>query len=145
MILCDTNVWLALVYEKHVHHRACLRWFDGVNQAGSVFFCRSTQQGLLRLLTHAPVFAAYRKRPLTNGQSWQTYEALLADDRVDFYADEPADLESHWKQLALRETASPKLWMDAYLAAFAINARLQLVTTDEDFRQFRGLDHHVLG
>lgn len=45
-----------------------------------------------------------------------------------------------WKELALRETASPKLWMDAYLAAFAIAGRFRMVTTDAAFRQFRGLD-----
>ena len=40
--------------------------------------------------------------------------------------------------------ASPKLWMDAYLAAFAIAAKQQLVTTDKAFRQFKDLDLLVL-
>ena len=35
--------------------------------------------------------------------------------------------------------ASPKLWMDAYLAAFAIAGGCQLVTTDQGFAQFPSL------
>lgn len=35
---------------------------------------------------------------------------------------------------------SPKLWMDAYLAAIAITGGFQLLTTDQGFKQFAGLD-----
>jgi hypothetical protein len=73
------------------------------------------------------------------------YEAFLADDRIACRADEPVGLEPSWKELAVRKTASPKLWMDAYLAAFARAGRYSLVTTDAAFRQFRGLDLLVLG
>ncbi len=37
-------------------------------------------------------------------------------------------------------TASPKLWMDAYMAAFARASGYRLVTTDAAFAQFDGLD-----
>ena len=40
--------------------------------------------------------------------------------------------------------ASPKLWMDAYLAAFTVAGGYQLVTTDKGFKQFKGLDILVL-
>ncbi len=45
-----------------------------------------------------------------------------------------------------RNTVSPKLWMDAYLAAFAISGKLRFVTNDKAFRQFQayGLDLHLL-
>lgn len=59
---------------------------------------------------------------------------IRADEPV---ADEPVELEPVWKKLALRETASPKLWMDAYLAAFALAGRYRMVTTDAAFRQFQ--------
>ena len=49
-----------------------------------------------------------------------------------------------WKDLAARGTASPKLWMDAYLAAFALAGEYRLVTTDAAYRQFKGLDLLVL-
>jgi predicted nucleic acid-binding protein len=88
--------------------------------------------------------APYGNRPLSNAQAWSAYEAFAGDDRVALRIDEPTHLESHWKQLAARDTVSPKLWMDAYLAAFAITAGLRLVTTDTAFRQFAGLDHLIL-
>jgi predicted nucleic acid-binding protein len=65
------------------------------------------------------------------------------DPRIGF-ADEPTDLELHWKRLSLRGSASPKLWMDAYLAAFAIAGGHQLVTIDAAFTQFTGLNAIVL-
>jgi toxin-antitoxin system PIN domain toxin len=139
--LCDANVWLALALSRHVHHRTALRWF---RQPGDVFLCRATQQTLLRLLTNSAVLAPYGNPPLTNAQAWKAYEAFAADDRIALRVDEPTHLESRWKQLAARDTASPKLWMDAYLAAFAITAGLRLVTTDIAFRQFAGLDHLIL-
>jgi uncharacterized protein len=110
-----------------------------------VLFCRATQQTLLRLLTNAAVLAPYGNPPLTNQQAWSAYEALAADDRIALLAQEPAGVESKWRALAVRESASPKLWMDAYLAAVADAAGCTLVTTDTAFRQFGGLELLVLG
>ena len=59
-------------------------------------------------------------------------------------ADEPRGLEILWKKLAGPSKPSPKLWMDAYLAAFAVAGGYQLVTTDKGFKQFKGLDLLVL-
>jgi predicted nucleic acid-binding protein len=91
------------------------------------------------------VLSAYGNPPLTNRQAWEAYEALLADDRIIFRAEEPVGLGPRWKDLALRDTASPKLWMDAYLAAFALAGGFRMVTTDAAFRQFAGLDLLLLG
>lgn len=33
---------------------------------------------------------------------------------------------------------SPKIWMDAYLAALAITQDMELVTVDEGFRNYQG-------
>ncbi len=60
-------------------------------------------------------------------------------------AEEPAGLEVRWKQFALRVTASPKIWMDAYLAGFARAGGFRMVTTDAAFEQFTGLDLELLG
>lgn len=91
------------------------------------------------------MLAPYGNQPLTNAQAWAVFEQLAADDRVAVRTDEPAGLERAWKEYATRDTASPKLWMDAYLAAFCPTARLRLVTTDAAFHQFAGLQHLVLG
>jgi toxin-antitoxin system PIN domain toxin len=143
--LCDSNVWLALALSGHLHHRAARAWLEGIDEQASLAFCRATQQAFLRLLTNAAVLHPYGNPPLTNRQAWSAYEALLADDRVSFLPREPPGVEPLWKKLAVRGTASPKLWMDAYLAAFALAGRHRLVTTDVAFRQFRELDLLVLG
>jgi toxin-antitoxin system PIN domain toxin len=138
--LCDSNVWLALALSGHAHHGLARDWLDAVDETSTVLVCRATQQSFLRLLTNASVLAPYGNPPLTNREAWQAYEALAADYRIVFQAEEPAGLESRWKDLALRDSASPKLWMDAYLAAFALAAGYRMVTTDASFRQFAGLD-----
>lgn len=145
MVLCDSNVWLALALSKHVHHAAVRDWFEGVDEPASVLFCRATQQTFLRLLTNASVLGPYGNPPLSNREAWEAHRALLADDRIVLRVEEPVGLEPHWERLALRDTASPKLWMDAYLAAFALAGGYRMATTDAAFRQFPGLDLELLG
>lgn len=144
MILCDSNVWLALALSGHVHHAAARAWLEKIDEPGAIHFCRATQQTVLRLLTNAAVLAPYGNPALTNNEAWAVYEALLADDRITFQRAEPAELESMWSRFARRDSASPKLWMDAYLAAFALGSGFAMVTTDSAFRQFDGLDLLVL-
>lgn len=145
MVLCDSNVWLALALSEHVHHEAARDWLESIETPSSVCFCRATQQSFLRLLTNAAVLRPYGNAPLTNRQAWKAYETLLADDRIVLCAEEPAGLETRWKQLAVRDTASPKPWMDAYLAGFALAGGYRMVTTDTGFRQFRGVNLELLG
>ena len=144
MILCDSNVWLALTLFDHTHHTSALRWFDGITEPKMVFFCRATQQSFLRLLTSAAVLTPIGNAPLTNRQAWNLYETLLTDDRIDTQFREPPGLERLWKQFALRDTSSPKLWIDAYLAAFALAGGYRFVTIDKAFAQFEGLDPVLL-
>jgi toxin-antitoxin system PIN domain toxin len=138
--LCDANVWLALALSDHVHQPQARAGFEQVTAPDTVLFCRATQQAFLRILTDATVLGAYGNPPLTNSEAWAAYDALMAGDRVGFLVAEPPGQESRWKAFAVRDTASPKLCMDAFLAAFALEAGLRLVTTDRAFHQFPGLD-----
>jgi toxin-antitoxin system PIN domain toxin len=143
--LGDANLWLALAVSEHVHHEAARTWLDSVHERRSILFCRATQQSLLRLLTTRAFLAPYRNSSLTNVEAWDLYDALIGDDRIVFRPDEPAEIDGLWRQFAIRSSASPKLWMDAYLAAFARAAGCEMVTTDSGFRQFEGLDLLLLG
>lgn len=136
----DTSIWIALTISEHDHNRVAREWFTSVQDSESVIFCRSTQQSLLRLLTNAAVFGRYGYPPLTNDDAWRAYETILSDDRVTFREDEPDALERWWRRYSQRSTASPKLWMDAYLAAFARAEGCTMVTTDAAFKQFPGLE-----
>jgi predicted nucleic acid-binding protein len=69
--------------------------------------------------------------------------AETADPRIAFAA-EPDELARYWQRLAVRDSASPKVWMDAYLAAFALAGGHQVVTIDAAFRQYEGLNPVVL-
>ena len=142
MILADTNFWLALSLSKHEFHAAARDWF-AEQPAQAVAFCRSTQQSLLRLLTTDGVMRLYGVPPLTNAAAWRMYQGFRSDPRVTF-VDEPRGIEARWRRYAARDSASPKLWMDAYLAALATAAKLQLVTTDQAFKQFKDVDSIVL-
>jgi len=143
MKLPDVNIWLALALSGHTHHQVARTWLDGEETDASLCFCRATQQGLLRLLTTAEVLSGYGNPPLTNREAWQVIESFMEDDRITFIH-EPEGLEDTWKTLAIRDTNSPKLWMDAYLAAFALRAGLRIITSDKAFSQFQGLDLLVL-
>jgi toxin-antitoxin system PIN domain toxin len=145
VVLCDSNVWLALTLSKHAHHHAARDWLERVEEPEAVCFCRATQQTFLRLLTNASVLRPYGNEPLTNRQAWNVFESLLADDRIALRAEEPPGLEGPWRRFALRNTASPKIWMDAYLAAFAIAGGYRMVTTDGGFRQFKSWDVELIG
>jgi predicted nucleic acid-binding protein len=50
--------------------------------------------------------------------------------------EEEAGVRTLWHRLAAIPTASPKVWMDAYLAAFAIRHAVEFVTLDRDFKNF---------
>ena len=143
MLLADSNVWLALALSKHLFHPSARAWFAGQKPPETVLFCRSTQQSFLRLLTTSAVFAPYGIPPLSNKAAWSAYEGFRADKRIA-WAEEPRGLEPHWKKLAAGAKPSPKLWMDAYLAAFALAGGYQIVTTDKAFKQFKRLDLIVL-
>jgi predicted nucleic acid-binding protein len=58
----------------------------------------------------------------------------------------PLGIATRWIRLAECDTLSPKVWMDAYLAAFARGHRLRLVSPDKDLRKYvgEGLDFHLL-
>ena len=77
-------------------------------------------------------------------QAWTIYDTLMGDERSDF-ATRPMNIEQHLRRYTTGERVSPKLWQDAYLAAFARTAKSHLVTFDEGFQQYQGLRLTILG
>ena len=57
---------------------------------------------------------------------------------------EPDGLDDIWLKLSETHTPSPKIWMDAYLAAFAISGGIRLVTLNKDFKNFEPMGLNVL-
>jgi predicted nucleic acid-binding protein len=83
--------------------------------------------GLMRLLTTASVM---NQKPLTSAAAWSVYDRLFADDRVQFLS-EPPGIDEVFRSLASSNTASPKVWADAYLAAFAHQFDGAVITFDK--------------
>jgi toxin-antitoxin system PIN domain toxin len=139
MQLPDVNVWLGLTFDSHVHHPTAKKWFDSLSTE-LCHFCRMTQQGFLRLATNPAVFGAHA---LTLTEAWEKYDLFQSDLRVA-YIDEPAGIEALWRTHTQRRTFSPKVWNDAYLAAFAQVADFELVTIDRAFSQYANLRCTIL-
>jgi toxin-antitoxin system PIN domain toxin len=137
--LADANVFLALAIEDHAHHPDARRWFNDLCADDTAEFCRLTQNTLLRLLTNERLLQPYGLAALSNEEAIAAYRTFFRDSCVKF-CPEPRGLEDAWFKLAARPSASPLLWMDAYLAAFAIVEGLRLVTFDRGFHQFADLE-----
>jgi uncharacterized protein len=133
--LFDTNIWIALTFPRHPHRPLAKKAFENATTKQPAVFCRSTQQSVLRLMSTAGIARSYDVPPLSNHESWLALEALQALPQVA-WRDEPPGVLPHWRNLAALDTSSPKVWMDAYLAAFAIAGGLRLVTLDSDFKNF---------
>ena len=133
--LFDTSVWLPAIFKQHQFHNVARQALQQATKTQPAIFCRATQQSVLRLTSTAGIARTYGEQPLTNRDAWLTLDALQALPQVA-WRDEPAGLLPHWRNLAALDTSSPKVWMDAYLAAFAIAAGLRLVTLDGDFKNF---------
>lgn len=127
LVFPDINVWLALVYQRHVHHSVANLWFQNLQDDFHPCFCRFTQMGLLRLLTTSAVMG--EDEVLTQLQAWRVYDACVADGRTLFLEESPT-LEVRFRAFTQEERASPKDWADSYLLAFASEAGLTLVTFD---------------
>jgi len=125
----DINVWLALVASEHVHHASARGWWEA--ETGRIGFSRLTQLGFLRLMTTA---AAMDGKPLTMAEAWRVHDRLFEDDRVT-YMPEPVEAEAYFREYARGRTASPKVWADAWLLAFARAAGGTLVTFDKGLSQ----------
>lgn len=140
--LCDLNVFIAGAVAAHAAHEAAKRFFDGIAPGDSIEFCRATELGFLRLLTQK---IADGYDPVSNRTAREALDEWLSLPYVKL-AKEPTGVGSLWPKLADREVPAPKVWMDAWLAAFAILARMRLVTFDRGFERYRaeGLDLLVL-
>lgn len=126
----DINVWVALTYEGHVHHRIAATWFATLKPDLRLVFCRLTQLGLLRLLTAEAVMG---DEVMTQPQAWAAYDRWHQDPRVEL-VDEPLELEGSFRALTRLRQPATKDWADSYLAAFARVGQLSLVTFDRGLR-----------
>ncbi len=77
-------------------------------------------------------------KPLEVEEAWKVYWELRLSSGVPLL-EEPEGLDEALANL-VRRGLSPRLWTDAYLAAFALAGGHRLVTFDPDFLRFPGLE-----
>jgi toxin-antitoxin system PIN domain toxin len=134
----DANVWLALLWGRHIHSERAREWFDEAGEE-QFFFCRFTQLTILRLLTTEKIMGKDTK---TISEAWSVWDRVWADTRIAFLP-EPDDLEKEFRSRSRLLSRSPKVWADAYLLAFASAAGLKFVTFDRALKA-QGADLLVL-
>ena len=137
--LCDSNVFVALAVSGHQHHPVARASLDGLSDGDTAEFCRMKQNYFLRLVT---TDAFMKPHTLSNEQALETLRTLRSDGRIAACLEEPLSLEMRWFAFATATIAAPLRWMDAYLAAFAIESGMRYVTFDRGFKKFApmGLD-----
>jgi uncharacterized protein len=141
--LFDTSVWIALTFAAHPLHAPAKSAFLAASPASGALFCRATQQSFLRLVSTPAIARAYGVPTPSNHDALAILDGLMTSASVGF-VDEPPNVFPRWRTFADVASSSPKRWMDAYLAAFAMEAGIGLVTCDNDFNAFAGLSATVL-
>ncbi|WP_337867183.1 TA system VapC family ribonuclease toxin [Meiothermus sp.] len=136
MNLPDTNFWFALLVPEHPFHPKALGFWE---KSGEIALNRVVALGLLRLLTNS---VAMGNKPLEVKEAWSVYWKMRLESGVRLL-EEPQGLDNVLRTL-VQNGITPRLWMDAYLAAFAIAGGCQLITFDQDFRRFDGLSYVLL-
>ncbi len=138
--LCDVNLILDLVHDRQEHHLRAKQWMSERTELGEVGLTRSTQIAVLRLLNNPAVMGV----DVCDGkEAWIVVDQLFKDRRIVLLSEPPA-VEQRLRSLTLKIKYSPRMWPDAYLAAFAIAARRKLVTFDRRFLEYAGLDVELL-
>jgi toxin-antitoxin system PIN domain toxin len=135
MVLPDVNVLVYAHREDTTGHAACREWLEAVINGDEAYALSDlVLSGFVRVVTHPKVF----QRPSSIG------DALAFADQV---RDQPHCIHvepgpRHWTLFArlCRDTAvKGNLVPDAYLAAIAIEAGCEWISTDHDFSRFKGL------
>jgi toxin-antitoxin system PIN domain toxin len=135
-VLPDTNFWIALTLDSHPGHALAVAWHAAAPLGrGGLMFCRHTELSFLRLTTQESTMLAFGRKPFGNSDATRFLASVQADPVVSVKAEANGTREL-WLKLAASGVSSPKVWMDAYLAAFAIRHGAELVTFDKGFRKF---------
>jgi uncharacterized protein len=135
LILPDVNVLVYAHRQDSARHSDYLDWLNQILSSDATFGVSDlVLSGFLRVVTHPRVFCDPTPLPL----ALQFAESL----RHHSNAVTLAPGERHWdifRRLCREVNAKGNLIADAYLAALAIEAGAEWITTDRDYARFSGL------
>ncbi len=135
MLLPDVNVLVYAHREDSPHHAGCHAWLETLINGQEAFgLSELVLSGFMRVVTHPKVFT----KPSPLAVALEFTEQLRSRPQHVAVAPGPR----HWSifcALCTEAGAKGNLVSDAYLAALAIEAGCEWVTTDRDFSRFKGL------
>lgn len=135
MLAPDVNVLVYAFREDLPEHTVCRQWLERTVAADAAFgLADLVLSGFLRVVTHPRVF----KAPASLDLAAAFAESVR--DQPNRLPLEPGD--RHWaifRRLCREIDAKGNLIADAYLAALAIEAGCEWITTDRDYSRFAGL------
>ena len=138
--LVDVNVLLPLLLPQHPAHAAARQWL-GLQAKNTTRYALPVQLGVLRLLSQPRVMGNSALLPEVALQTWA--DLVDAADMQELVAPQPQHALL-LRQCVAGRVATPNLWTDAWLAALAIATGSTMVTFDQGFRGFAGLQLTLL-
>jgi toxin-antitoxin system PIN domain toxin len=126
--LIDINLWIAMTWGQHRHHREACKWMNSKPDA-RFLFCRFTMLGFLRLLTNQTVMG---DDTLALSDALGLYDAWMEDPRVEFGV-ELRQTETLFRQALAPFGSQPatKAIADCYLVGFAEVNGASIATLDK--------------
>ena len=135
MILIDANLLLYAYHPRAQQHDASRAWLEATLSGRElVRFAWLTLWAFMRIGTNPRVF----EQPLSTSEAEAAISSWLAQPTAGLL--EPG--ERHWeilRDLVREGQATGPLFMDAVLAAIALEHGATLYSTDRDFSRFSGL------
>jgi hypothetical protein len=135
LVLPDVNVLVYAYRQDAPHHTGCHDWLEAtVNGDAAYGLSELVLSGFVRVVTHPKVF----NRPSPLADALEFCEQLR--ERPNGVPVAPG--RRHWqifRDLCIGVGAKGNLVPDAYLAALAIESGCEWITTDRDYRRFKGL------
>ena len=133
--LLDLNVWFALTWPGHSHHRQAVHYWEQ-QAADQVLFCMVTALGLVRMVSQPKLMGVAVKNA---AEASALLHALCQQPGVQLAEPEHNGWEV-FHQLLRGAELPARLCTDAHLAALAIANGWRLVSFDRDFERFEGLE-----
>ena len=135
MLLCDVNVLVYAHREDIANHLPYREWLESVINGDQAYAVSDLiLSGFVRVVTHPKIFG----KPSTLREALAFTEQLRGQPGCVAVQPGPR----HWdifKRLCSTAADKGNLVPDAYLAALAIEAGCEWITTDRDFSRFPGL------
>ena len=133
--LPDLNVWLALASPAHQHHSSAVSYWEE-QAAQQVLFCTVTALGLVRLVMQPKVMG---DAALTAAAASALLDQFVQQPGVS-YAQPSSEGWDVFHGFMRQSELSPRLCTDTHLASLAIINQWRLVSFDQDFQLFPGLN-----